>query len=47
MCERGFPMSKAITVIKDFFIWQANFVAGHPRLSAGAIWVLAILAIAF
>ena len=40
-------MSKAITTIKDFFIRQADLVEGHPRLSVGAIWVLAILAIAF
>lgn len=40
-------MSKAINIIKDSFVWQADFVAGHPWLSVGAIWVLAVLAIAF
>jgi hypothetical protein len=40
-------MSKAINVIKDSFLWQVDFVEGHPWLSIGAIWVLAVLAIAF
>lgn len=40
-------MSQAITVIKDSFIWQADFVVRHPWLSVGAIWALAVLAIAF
>lgn len=40
-------MSDLITVIKHSFVWQADFAASHPWLSVGAIWTLAVLAIAF
>jgi hypothetical protein len=40
-------MSKAINIIKHSFVWQADFVEAHPWLSVGAIWILAVLAIAF
>lgn len=40
-------MSQFVTVIKGSFTWQAGFAARHPWLSVGAIWTLAVLAIAF
>jgi hypothetical protein len=40
-------MSKAINIIKHAFAWQADFAEAHPCLSVGAIWILAVLAIAF
>jgi hypothetical protein len=40
-------MSKTINVIKDSFVWQADFVEGHPWLCLALIWALGILALAF
>jgi hypothetical protein len=40
-------MSKIINVIKDSFVWQADFVEDHPWLCLTLIWALGILALAF
>jgi len=40
-------MSRTLTVIKDFCLWQVDSVERHPWLAVGAIWILAVLAIVF
>lgn len=39
-------MSKTLNFIKDAVLWQVDIVDGHPWLSLGAIWLLAVLTIA-
>jgi hypothetical protein len=40
-------MSKIVNVIKDSFVWQADFVEDHSWLCLALIWALGILALAF
>jgi hypothetical protein len=38
-------LSKALNVLKDSFIWQADLVEDHPWWALGFIWVLGVLAL--
>lgn len=40
-------MSKIISVIKDSFVWQTDFVEEHPWVCVALIWALGIAALAF
>ncbi len=40
-------VSKALNIIKDSFVWQADFVQAHPWTTIAMVWALTFVALVF